>query len=114
MNLTAELIVGPLASALIVGGVSYVAVRVSLAKLEQRLADKDKSDDRRFKQVEDYIGITSGNGSAFVRKGECVLIHKATEQEVGRLRDEVDGIRDEFAGRLEHVDLRLAAVEQRP
>ena len=97
-----------------VGGVSYVAVRVSIAKLEQRLSDKDQSDGRRFKQVEDYIGLASGNGSAFMRKGECALTHVATEQKIEVLRGEVSDLRDSFVGQVECLDVRLAAIEYRP
>ena len=78
------------------------------------LSDKDQSDGRRFKQVEDYIGLASGNGSAFMRKGECALTHVATEQKIEVLRGEVSDLRDSFVGQVECLDVRLAAIEYRP
>ena len=108
-----ELLLGPLLSAVVVGFISWIAVRVSVAKLEQRLDDKDENDRRRFEQLEGYIGLSNGNGSVFVRKGECGLRHEALEGLVVQAREDVTRLRQDTDERLKQVHGRISKLEQR-
>jgi hypothetical protein len=72
-NLLAELLptfISSLAGGALAAGVAWVAMRVTLAKVEQRLADHIGEDHRRFAVIERAIGI-DGSTPAFVRREEA-------------------------------------------
>ena len=88
-------IAGPLISAILVGVVSWTAVRVSVAKIQQQLTDKAENDNRRFDRIERIVGIAEGDGSAFVRRSECLLIENAVKSRLDDIRND---IRDQGVG----------------
>ena len=98
--MTIESLVAPGLSAIIVGGVSWVAVRVAIATTKQQLTDVVTENERRFGRLEKAVGIAEGNGATFVRRGECSLLHAQMNDQFDRIETHIERI-DAHLERLE-------------
>lgn len=100
--LNLESFIGPFVSALLVGGGAWVALRVVVARIETRQEERERlalerhqENQRRFQRLEDAMGISEGNGAAFVRKGEWVDAQRNICERISNLVTEVhEAIRD--------------------
>lgn len=70
---------------------AWVAVRVSLARVDQRLSDHMTSSDRRFERIEKVVGIT-GDPPAFLTAAEW----RARMEYVTKKLDELSAIQQEL------------------
>lgn len=136
MNFSAEFVVGQVASVGVILVAGGLAMRVMVARIEERmearetarleaLAEREKADAlrheetaRRFTRLENALGITDGNGSGFVRRGEYNEAMQRLCERIAALADLVhQGIADgNEAVRVGHADReaikeRLGKVE---
>jgi hypothetical protein len=69
---------------------SIAAVAGSWASLRQRMIDKEKRDNERLERIEKSVGISNGDGAAFVRVGLCKEVHGATQRDLESVKQRVE------------------------
>lgn len=93
--------------AAVTGGGAYVAVRVSVAKLEAYR----EGDLLWRKGVEAALGMgEAANGSAFMRRGECRVLHEQAQAGERRVSEQVEAVAVEVHGVREAVGEMREAV----
>jgi hypothetical protein len=118
MTIGLEAIVSPIASALVVGLVSWVGVRVQIAKVTQRLDDRVAADTerhteycRRFDRIEKKAGISNG-GADWVDRDFCREVHRGTSGEVAALRETQRATGIELVALREDVQLAARRADE--
>jgi hypothetical protein len=84
--MVANAFLGALLAGIVSGIGSFIAVRISLARQEQRMQDHINEDDRRFGRIERALGI-SGEGVAMFMTGA------ETRARLDQLADRLEDVR---------------------
>jgi len=123
MNVELEVLVAPFMSALVtgvvVGAASYVAVRMSLVRIqtqqEERAKVQEKRDgdvDAKFAALHAALGMLGTNGGGYVRRGECIALEGNVAAKLGDIKSELHEFRVEVDGRIERLESRVDNMEK--
>lgn len=102
--------VGHLLTGTIVAGASWVAVKTSIARIEQRLDDWDEDYRRRMAMVETRVGLGGpGNGAQSFTRREASEMERRQTDAITEVRDKLV----EMDGDVREIDLKMDEVLRR-
>ena len=95
-----------------------MAVKTSLVKIQTQLEERARVQaireaevDKKFDRIEAVLGMTAANGSAFIRRGECVVLEHNVSSRLESIKGDIHDFRKEVDGRLDIIERRVDTLE---